>query len=156
MNKLTVPPKGKSAEMLAQLQAEHATEPDELAQEETKEDYKVTTLQPMVTLEPAPTSEPDVLSAPEAPPPLRNLLTEDPAIRTARFEVAMTRAHSDDIAVVTVRMPASLNRYVDSYVDRVNQLEPGRKYRKQDAIAEAFAAFYADHVMPPAPLDDDL
>lgn len=172
MNKLTVPPKGKSAEMMAQLQAEHAAENIELTSEPThevtqdtkNEGYNVTSIPVMSTMpEPPATPEETIPSPGEdlgfasvTQPVHLALLTEDPIMRTERFEVAMTRAQSDEIAVVTVRMPASLNRYVDAYVDRVNQLEPGRKYRKQDAIAEAFAAFYADHIMPPAPPDDDL
>ena len=45
---------------------------------------------------------------------------------------------------------------MDRYVERMNRIHPKRRYRKQDAVAEAFAAFYADHPMPPAPEEDDL
>jgi hypothetical protein len=68
----------------------------------------------------------------------------------------MERASQDAIAVVTVRVPAGLNRYMDDYVARVNRLNPQGRYRKQDAVAEAFAAFYAEHPMPPASADDEL
>jgi hypothetical protein len=75
--------------------------------------------------------------------------------RTARFRRAMQLAQDDETAVVTVRTPARLNEYMDRYVERVNRLNPKRKYRKQDAVMEAFAAFFADHPMPPAPIEED-
>ena len=68
----------------------------------------------------------------------------------------MERATQDALAVVTVRVPAGLNRYVDDYVARINRVNPHSRYRKQDAVAEAFAAFYADHPMPPPPPDEEL
>ena len=58
--------------------------------------------------------------------------------------------------MVTVRVSAKLNEYMDRYVERVNRTDPQRRYRKQDAVAEAFAAFFADHPMPPAPPDEEL
>jgi hypothetical protein len=67
----------------------------------------------------------------------------------------MQFAQDDETAVVTVRTPARLNEYMDRYVERVNRLNPKRKYRKQDAVTEAFAAFFADHPMPPAPIEED-
>lgn len=76
--------------------------------------------------------------------------------RPERLALAMERAAQDAIAVVTVRVPAGLNRYMDDYVARVNRVDPQAHYRKQDAVAEAFAAFYADHVMPPPPADEEL
>jgi hypothetical protein len=45
---------------------------------------------------------------------------------------------------------------MDEYVARRNLADPRTKYRKQDAIAQAFAAFYADHPLPPAPDTDAL
>ena len=63
---------------------------------------------------------------------------------------------ADEIAVVTVRVPTRLNEYMDRYVERVNRITPKRRYRKQDAVAEAFAAFFADHPLPPAPEDVEL
>lgn len=80
-------------------------------------------------------------------------LVED---REQRFSRALAIAYDDEISVVTVRVSGKLNKYLDDYVDRINRIDPKRKYRKQDAIAEAFAAFYADHVMPPAPVEDEL
>jgi hypothetical protein len=62
----------------------------------------------------------------------------------------------DEVGVVTVRVSNRLNEYMDRYVERINRLNPKRKYRKQDAVAEAFAAFFADHPLPPAPADEEL
>ena len=76
--------------------------------------------------------------------------------RPERLALAIERAAQDTISVVTVRVPAGLNRYMDDYVARINRLHPPARYRKQDAVAEAFAAFYADHVMPPPPPDEEL
>lgn len=70
--------------------------------------------------------------------------------------MAIARASADEVAVVTVRVSAALNRYMDDYTARINRLDPKRKYRKQDAVLEAFAAFYADHPMPPAPDEGEL
>ena len=78
------------------------------------------------------------------------------AERDDRYARALAQAEEDDIAVVTVRVSGRLNEYMDRYVERMNRLHPKRRYRKQDAVAEAFAAFYADHPMPPAPEEDDL
>lgn len=69
---------------------------------------------------------------------------------------ALTLAAGDEISVVTVRVSGKLNEYIDRYVERVNRVSPKRRYRKQDAVAEAFAAFFADHPMPPAPAEEDL
>ena len=76
--------------------------------------------------------------------------------REERLSHALGQASEDEIAVVTVRVSGRLNEYMDRYVERMNRLHPKRRYRKQDAVAEAFAAFYADHLMPPAPEQDDL
>jgi hypothetical protein len=76
--------------------------------------------------------------------------------REERVDKALTLAAEDEIVVVTVRVSARLNEYMDRYVERVNRVNPRRKYRKQDAVAEAFAAFFADHPMPPAPADEEL
>lgn len=78
------------------------------------------------------------------------------AERGDRYARALAQAEEDEIAVVTVRVSGRLNEYMDRYVERMNRLHPKRRYRKQDAVAEAFAAFYADHPMPPAPEEDDL
>ncbi len=76
--------------------------------------------------------------------------------RDERIARALEQASEDEIAVVTVRVSGRLNEYMDRYVERINRVHPKRRYRKQDAISEAFAAFYADHPMPPAPDEDDL
>jgi hypothetical protein len=78
--------------------------------------------------------------------------------RTSRYEKALAIARQEEeagnIAVVTLRLPAKLAKYMDDYVARIGQVSPKKRYRKQDAAAEAFAAFYAEHVMPPAPEED--
>jgi hypothetical protein len=134
--------------MMAALQAEHASSSD-------TEGTNVTTLHqnmaspPFVPAAALPDEpEPATSGAPEALVPMPS--------REERFAVALDRAAQDEIAVVTVRVSASLNRYMDDYVNRVNRVDPKRKYRKQDAIADAFAAFYADHPMPPAPAEAGL
>ena len=144
MSKLKMPQKGQSAAMLAELQAEHAAE----TVAPTPEAANVTTLQPKLSRPVAPTEAPTATQEP-APP-------TSPSTQEDRFALAMERAASDSIAVVTIRVPASLNRYVDDYVARLNKIDPTRKYRKQDAIMEAFSSFYADHPMPPAPPDEEL
>ena len=78
------------------------------------------------------------------------------ADRGDRYARALAQSEEDEIAVVTVQVSGRLNEYMDRYVERMNRLHPKRRYRKQDAVAEAFAAFYADHPMPPAPTEDDL
>lgn len=146
MSKLKMPPKGQSAAMMAELQAEHAApEPTEHPEPVVT---NVTTLQCSHELTNV-TSEPASEPSPAAPHP-------DPQIRRDRFAAALERASADEIAVVTVRVPASLNRYMDEYVARLNLTQPKRKYRKQDAVLEAFAAFYADHPLPPAPGDEQM
>lgn len=75
--------------------------------------------------------------------------------REERLTAALHLAQEDEPVVVTIRVSPRLNAYIDRYVQRINQVEPKRKYRKQDAVAEAFAAFYADHIMPPALMDED-
>lgn len=75
--------------------------------------------------------------------------------REERLAQAMQLAQEEEPAVVTIRVSPRLNAYIDRYVQRINQIEPKRRYRKQDAVAEAFAAFYADHPMPPSPLDEN-
>lgn len=109
---------------------------------------------PVASLEPyikEPAPEPPtgpVRKRPSAPAPNET--------RGDRLAFALDRAATDAITVVTVRIPAGLNRYVDDYVARINRVNPQGRYRKQDAVAEAFAAFYADHVMPPPPPDENL
>ena len=93
-------------------------------------------------------------TAPEAIAPDRSQPTA--ADREHRYSHALGQAEDDEIAVVTVRVSGRLNEYMDRYVERLNRIHPKRRYRKQDAVAEAFAAFYADHPIPPAPEEDDL
>jgi hypothetical protein len=120
-------------------------------------------LTPVLTNEPAsvPSLGPytEATSAQQSPKPTRKRpASPAPAdeSRPDRLALAMERAAQDAIAVVTVRVPAGLNRYMDDYVARINRVNPQGRYRKQDAVEEAFAAFYADHIMPPAPVDEDL
>jgi hypothetical protein len=79
-----------------------------------------------------------------------------PDDREERLTRALQMAAEDEITVVTVRVSARLNEYMDRYVERLNRISPKRRYRKQDAIAEAFAAFFADHPLPPAPAEEEL
>ena len=129
MSKLKMPKKGKSAAMMAELQAEHAapaTAPD------------------------APPTVPDIRPPQDTDQPSPDEDgSHDLASREERLAAALERTEGDAIAVVTVRVPARLNGYMDEYVARMKWTNPRAKYRKQDAVAEAFAAFYADHPMPP-------
>jgi hypothetical protein len=144
MGELKMPPRGKGAAMLQELNAEHASMPEEVSNDATN----VTKLQgtPITTNERRKKQPEDVVrqtSSEEGP-------------RQERLEHALKLGEEDELSVVTVRVSARLNEYMDRYVQRVNQTNPKRKYRKQDAVLEAFAAFYADHPMPPAPADDEL
>lgn len=171
MSKLKMPAKGQSAAMLAELQAEEVAEPLATPQQETKQRRKqrtnVTRLhdkEAAVAPEPTDADTAQGTSAPadtaavtEATTLTQETATSSlPEDRAERLALALQHAAEDAISVVTVRVPGSLNRYMDDYVARVNRAEPGRKYRKQDAVAEAFAAFYADHPLPPLPADDEL
>lgn len=187
MNELKMPKKGESARMLAELQAEHASEspPAEVIAADVA--THVTTLQ--ATPEPtgarasagtnepaleatgvrthAPTNEHATGTQADSNQNLADGSTIDhtepaqgrrkrPTERDERLALALRRGADDEIAVVTVRVPAALNRYMDDYTTRINRVDPKRKYRKQDAVLEAFAAFYADHPMPPAPEEETL
>lgn len=172
MSKLKMPAKGQSAAMLAELQAEEAAEPLATPPQETKQRTHVTRLQdkrPAAVKEGAQgEAAPEAIAQGEPTAPDTALVTEAttlpeepttsslPEDRAQRLALALQHAAEDPICVVTVRVPGSLNRYMDDYVARVNRAEPGRKYRKQDAVAEAFAAFYADHPLPALPADDEL
>ena len=178
MSKLQMPRKGESAAMMAELQAEHAAT---AGTPEGSDSENVATLQPANVTEnvltpvpsnelttvrpnepaPVPSLEPysEVPSGAPSPGPTREQpASPAPAVesRPERLAFAMERASQDAIAVVTVRAPAGLNRYMDDYVARVNRLNPQGRYRKQDAVAEAFAAFYAEHPLPPSPAEDEL
>jgi hypothetical protein len=144
MSKLKMPAKGNSAAMMAELQAEHAAPA-------TDEETNVTTLQPEAEAPiVAPRKRRTRLSAEtsSAPPP--------DAAREDRLATALDRAATDEMTVVTVRISVSLNHYIDEYVSRRRRLDPKSRYRKQDAVEEAFAAFYADHPLPPIPPDADM
>ena len=80
----------------------------------------------------------------------------DADVRAERLGKALALAAADEVSVVTVRVSAKLNEYMDRYVDRLGRVSPKRRYRKQDAVAEAFAAFFADHPLPPAPAEEEL
>lgn len=154
MSKLQMPAKGKSAAMLAELQAAHATSGDDsgaIAPAEDNEETNVTTLQETNTSAQLPAADGDPQSdhtTVQAPPHAREPETTE---REQRLTLAQARGAEDQLTVVTVRVPMCLNRYMDEYVARRNLADPRTRYRKQDAIAEAFAAFYADHPLPPTP-----
>ena len=141
MSKLKMPPKGQSAAMMAALQAEHADHAP-------SDELEVTNVTTFVTENEA--------SAPDQDTADVESIAAPAVSREERLACALERAGRDELAVVTVRVPASLNRYMDGFVARMNRLDPEHKYRKQDAVAEAFAAFYADHPMPAPPPDDQL
>jgi len=146
MSKLQMPPKGKSAQMLAELQAEHADADEPLSPTENPVTEVTGLARTQITEDTQ--SDGQVAQEPEAAP--------GPTDRDTRLRAATDRAAQDEIIVVTVRVAACLNRYMDDYVARRNMADPRTKYRKQDAVAEAFAAFYADHPMPVAPPPEDL
>jgi hypothetical protein len=157
MGKLKMPEKGKSAAMMAELQAEHAAA-DEVPEPEIEtlqpanatslQAYKLTNLQASKA---SPAAAEDA-----APADQGHALSPTPQSRDERLQTALQRAAADEMAVVTVRVSAALNRYLDAYVARMQLVDPTHRYRKQDAIAEAFAAFYADHPMPPLPDEGGL
>jgi hypothetical protein len=159
MSKLQMPAKGKSAAMLAELQAAHATGGDDsgaVAPARDNEETNVTTLQETHASSQLPATDGDLQSdsttiqtPPHAPEP-------ETTERAQRLALAQARGAEDQLTVVTVRVPLCLNRYMDEYVARRNLADPRTRYRKQDAIAQAFAAFYADHPLPPAPDTDAL
>lgn len=169
MGELKMPSKGKGASMLQELNAEHAT-PFAEQEKPSNEETSVTTLQetPVSTI--VSTNEtasvPSILATKKREKKTTVAETtfdlgdrhplSDEALRLERLSHALQMGEEDDVSVVTVRVSTRLNEYLDRYVQRVNQITPKRKYRKQDAILEAFAAFFADHVMPPAPTDDGL
>jgi hypothetical protein len=141
MSKLKMPAKGNSAAMMAELQAEHAVAVPEIAEAIQPE--------PEETTVPMPKRRGRAAGKPASPPP-------SVASRQERLGFALDRTATDEMTVVTVRISASLNHYMDEYVARMRSLNPKSKYRKQDAVAEAFAAFYADHPLPTLPADDDV
>ena len=145
MGELKMPPRGKGATMLQELNAEHAEASEEVSNDTTN----VTTLQET----PVATNERRDAARERKESEQTSL---DGGSRQERLEHALKLGEEDEISVVTVRVSARLNEYMDRYVQRVNQTNPKRKYRKQDAILETFAAFYADHPMPPALADDEL
>jgi hypothetical protein len=150
MSKLKMPAKGQSTAMMAALQSEHAVDGDGslAAGENGSELYQdVTPPRSSTTVRQETVSEDRPMAAPSAP-----LLPS----RQDRLATALERGAQDEIIVVTVRVSVSLNRYMDDYVTRMNRIDPKSRYRKQDAVAEAFAAFYADHPMPPPPSDGGL
>lgn len=159
MSKLQMPAKGKSAAMLAELQAAHAASGEDSGAADPgspREATNVTTLQPtngrsqIDAADNGPQPDGTAGDAPPDPEPPSH------AEREQRLAVALARGAEDPLTVVTIRVPMCLNRYMDEYVARRNLAESRTKYRKQDAIAAAFAAFYADHPLPPAPDMDGL
>jgi hypothetical protein len=150
MSKLKMPAKGQSTAMMAALQSEHAVDgggPVAAGEDDSELYQDVTPSRSNTAVRQETFSEDSQVSAPSAPVP---------PSRQDRLETALERGAQDQIMVVTVRVSASLNRYMDDYVTRMNRIDPKSRYRKQDAVAEAFAAFYADHPMPPPPSDGGL
>ena len=179
MGELKMPRKGGSATMLQELNAEHAQPPN------TLQETNVTTLQDYNEISNERTQKASLEETPqetlttgkeggkkvhserlkEEPPVARRASkasAEQSRVperstpeRDERLAQAMQLAQEEEPVVVTIRVSPRLNAYIDRYVQRINQIEPKRRYRKQDAVAEAFAAFYADHPMPPSPMDEN-
>ena len=127
-----MPAKGKAALLLSDLNAEHAPPAEADPPDVTcNVRYNVTTLH------------------------VTNVTTLQRYNRDERLQQGLQIAQQDKAAVVTVRVSARLNEYMDRYVERINRTNPQQRYRKQDAIAEAFAAFFADHPLPAAPPDEE-
>lgn len=172
MSGLKMPGKGKAALLLSELNAEHAPKHEE--PDSSNEGTNVTTFQKTNseaveqdeaksgTLgnkpSPAHAGERSTRSAPTKVErtPKRDARAAPPEGREERLARALQFAAEDEITVVTVRVSARLNEYMDRYVERLNRVHPKRRYRKQDAISEAFAAFFADHPLPPAPDEEEL
>jgi hypothetical protein len=176
---LKMPKRGGAAALLSELNAEHAPAPAAMAQEPEPDQLQeltqrafsetnVTTLQESndVSNEVSnvKTNEGNFVRS-NAPayvsgndrgnePPKKRSSVANP--RDERLARALAMTAEDEVGVVTVRVSNRLNEYMDRYVERINRLNPKRKYRKQDAVAEAFAAFFADHPLPPAPADEEL
>lgn len=166
MSELKMPLKGKGALMLQELNAEHAPphigEQDPIIGEvtnvttlqltpvSTKDETGVTTMK-VTNKRPKKETRSETNFELGDRHPLR-----DEVVRIDRVTNALQMGEEDEMSVVTVRVSTRLNEYMDRYVQRINQVNPKRKYRKQDAILEAFAAFFADHILPPAPADDEL
>lgn len=160
MSRLQMPAKGKSAAMLAELQAAHAADGDKArggAQESNAETNAATLQESNATSQPTAPIAPGDLEPPRVPD-TTTIGAEALTIsqRRERLSLAQARGAEDQLMVVTIRVPMCLNRYMDEYVARRNLADPRTKYRKQDAVAAAFAAFYADHPLPPAPEIDEL
>ena len=179
MGELKMPRKGGSATMLQELNAEHAQPTTSLQETNVTrlQDYNEPSNEPTQPLSLEETLQETVLADKERGKKLDNerASEEPPAARRAskasversrvperstperdeRLAQAMQLAQQEEPAVVTIRVSPRLNAYIDRYVQRINQIEPKRRYRKQDAVAEAFAAFYADHPMPPSPMDEN-
>jgi|GEM_PF-4907432 hypothetical protein len=84
----------------------------------------------------------------------------DDHIDPVRLATARERAEREHQRLtVSARVPSFLDRYLDTYLARVNALPLGerpawargrRGVHKQDAIAEALCLFVSAHEMPPA------
>ncbi|RYZ81874.1 MAG: hypothetical protein EOP06_22700 [Proteobacteria bacterium] len=168
---LQMPKRGEGVRMLAELNAEQQKEqepePEDdsspATNEETNERYNVTTLQR--------SNEPSNEETPARRAARSKKASNQPAseelvdvsgmseedIRFRRgLQIAQDDEKNGDIDVNTIRVSTRLHKYMEQYIVRRNATDPkgARKYRKQDAIAEAFALFYAHHTMPPAPSED--
>ncbi len=175
-----MPEKGGAARLLADLNAEHAPpvldpllpDPQKQTNEESNERYNVTTLQESLSGSHEETKEETVAHSNAAlqkatkererkpSSGAANVPAKEPALRSdereERLRKALQIASGDELDVATIRVSAKLHAYLERYVERINRINPKAKYRKQDAITAAFAAFYADHPMPPAPVEEEL
>lgn len=138
MSGLKMPGKGKAALLLSELNAEHAPPLEESDQASTVTTLQVTNV---TTLQASNVDFEPVLGSAE---------------RAERLRRGLQIGAQDELSVVTIRVSSKLNEYMDRYVERRNRLQPRQRYRKQDAVAEAFAAFFADHPLPPPPPDEEF
>lgn len=69
----------------------------------------------------------------------------------AGLQIAAEDEDEEDITVVTIRVSKRLNKHLERVVTHLNEGSKRGRYRKQDAIAEAFARFYAAHPLPDEP-----
>lgn len=153
---LKMPKRGEAAALLSELNAEHAPVPLDNPEDEPSV-TNVTTLQRTSERTKKRVNEDaNVSSKQRSNAETKERFTVTSNERDDRLNKALQMAADDEINVVTIRVSTRLNEYMDRYVERVNRVNPKRRYRKQDAVAEAFAAFFADHPLPPAPADEEL
>ncbi len=101
----------------------------------------------------------DITESPQAYKSTNNAEDNERSKRIRRAEAMISEAEESGEApvLITMRVPAKLHDYLERYVRRINDNSPNKRkrYLKQDAVAAAFVAFYADHPMPAKLMDND-